>query len=302
MAVQIKAIKQRINSISNIKKITRTMEMVAVAKMRKAINRSLASRIYSRYALEILVTLFKVRKVHHPLLEYGKGSKTLLVILASNKGLCGAYNLNISKAVQEFKKKDENEIECIVVGKQAEKIALKNKLKVIASFHEFGDEIKIEDTNSLGSIIIKEFTDSKKYKNVVIVYTEFIKQMLYKPTVKELIPVSMKTTRNIIEEIERDRDDKRFDKKSMAPYQFEPNEQEVINEVIPNLLSALISQIGLESLASEHSSRMFAMKNATENANQLLDDLSLLYNKARQANITQEVAEIITGAEALNTK
>ena len=276
------------------------MEMVAVSKMRKSINRSISSRVYSRYALEILVTLFKMRKVSHPLLCYGKGDKTLLVILASNKGLCGAYNTNVSKSVAKFKTQNENEIECIVVGKQAEKIALRNKLKVIASFHEFGDEIDIEETNSLEKVVINEFVNSKKYKNVVIAYTEFVKQMLYRPTVKEIVPVSMKTTRNIIEEIEKDRETDRFDKKSMSPYQFEPSEQEVLDEMIPNLLSALISQIGLEALASEHSSRMFAMKNATDNADQLLEDLSLIYNKARQANITQEVAEIIAGAEALN--
>lgn len=300
MAIQIKTIKSKINSIGNIKKITKTMEMVAVSKMRKSINRTVSSRVYARYALEILVTLFKMRKLSHPLLCYGQGQKTLLVILASNKGLCGAYNTNISKAVAKFKSQTENEIECIVVGKQAERIAQRNKLKVIASFHEFGDELEITETQSLEKVVIDEFVNSKKYKNVVIAYTEFIRQMQYQPNVKEIIPVSMKTTRNIIEEIEKDREEKRFDKKGMALYQFEPSEQEVLDEMIPNLLSALIAQIGLESLASEHSSRMFAMKNAKDNANQLLEDLSLIYNKARQANITQEVAEIIAGAEALN--
>ena len=104
MATQIKAIKLKINSIGNIRKITKTIEMVAVSKMRKSINRTVASRVYARYALEILVTLFKVRKVSHPRLEFGRGQKTLLVILASNKGLCGAYNSNVSKAVAKVKK------------------------------------------------------------------------------------------------------------------------------------------------------------------------------------------------------
>ena len=300
MSIQIKAVKQKINSIGNIRKITKTMELVAVSKMRKSINRSSASRIYSRYALEILVTLFKVRKVHHPLLEPGKGNKTLLVIIASNKGLCGGYNANISKTVSKYKNKINNEIECIAIGKQAEKIALKNKLKIIASFHELGDEFEAEEIGSLREMILKEFLYSKNYRNVAIAYTEFIKQMVYEPNIKEILPVSMKTTRNIIEEIEKDREEHRFDKKNMALYLFEPNEEKVLNEIIPNLLSAIISQIVLESLASEHSSRMFAMKNATDNANQLLEDLSLIYNKARQTNITQEVAEIIAGAEALN--
>ncbi len=302
MAIQIKAIKQRIKSISNIKKITKTMEMVAVSKMKKAINRSSASRDYTRYALEILVTLAKARKVRHPLLEYGKGDKTLLVILASNKGLCGGYNTNIFKVVSKYKQKNPAETECIVIGKQAEKIAQKNKFKIIASFHEFSDDLNLDEINSVVKVIIDEFTNFKKYKNVVVVYTEFIKQMIYQPNVKEILPVSMKTTRNIVEETEQDRDYSRFNNKSMALYLFEPDEERVLDQVIPNLLLAVFFQIALESIASEHSSRMFAMKNATDNANQLLDDLSLVYNKARQANITQEVAEIIAGAESLNTK
>jgi F-type H+-transporting ATPase subunit gamma len=302
MATQIKTIKQKIGSVKNIKKITQTMEMVAVAKMKKTIKKSFSSRVYARYALEILVTLAKIRKVRHPLLEYGKGDKTLLIILASNKGLCGSYNINISKVVAKYKKQSKNDLDCIVVGKQAQKIARKNKLNIIYSFHEFIDNFDPQQISDFEKIVLYEFSKTNKYRNVVIAYTEFIRQMSYEPKIKEILPVNMKMARNIIEEIEKGRDFERFDKKDLAVYQFEPNEHEVLNEIIPNLLSALINQILLESGASEHSSRMFAMKNATDNANNLIDDLSLIYNKARQANITQEVAEIIAGAEALNNK
>jgi len=300
MSIQTKAIKQKIASVKNIRKITKTMEVVAVAKMRKSINKSLASRVYSRYALEILISLTKARHIKHPLLENGKGDKTLLIIIASNKGLCGGYNTNIFKIVSKYKNKVNNEIECVVVGRQAEKIAFKNKLKIISSFSELGDEFETNEVRSLVKIMLDEFLVHKKYKNVAIVYTEFIKQMTYEPQVREILPISMKTARNIIEEIEVGRDTSRFDKKSMALYLFEPDEERVLNEIIPNLLTALLSQIILEALASEHSSRMFAMKSATDNASQLLEELSLIYNKARQANITQEVAEIIAGAEALS--
>lgn len=303
MAIQTKTIKQKMNSIGNIKKITKTMEMVSVSKMKRAVSNSISSREYSRYALELLVTLAKERNISHPLLEKGTGQKILLVIIASNKGLCGGYNVNISKSVSKFKStlKDNEKIDCITIGKQAERIANRNKLNIIASISEFKENISLDEIEILKKIIFKEFLDLKNYKSVYAVYTQFIKQLEYKPNVREIIPVSLKTTRNLIEEIEEVREDERFDKRSMALYLFEPNEERVLDKVIPDLLSAIFLQIMLEAQASEHSSRMIAMKNATDNAGELLEDLSLTYNRARQAGITQEVAEIIGGAEALNT-
>lgn len=302
MAIQSKAIKQKMVSIGNIKKITKTMEMVSVSKMKRAVSRSLASREYARYALEILVTLSKERNISDPLLEYGGGDKTLMLIIASNKGLCGGYNINVSKAVSKYKLKNTNEINAITVGKQAERIANRNKIPIVASFNEFGEDINLDRVKVLRKLIIKEFVDLKKYKNVVVVYTEFVKQLDYKPTVKEILPISPKTTRDIIEEIESGREEERFEKRGMALYLFEPTEERVLFKVLPNLLTATIFQILLGAGAAEHSSRMVAMKNATDNAGELLSDLKLTYNRARQASITQEVAEIIGGAEALNTK
>ncbi len=303
MAIQTKIIKQKMSSIGNIRKITKTMEMVSVSKMKKAVRASIASRDYSRYALELLVTLSKERNIPHPLLEIGKGNKTLIVIVASNKGLCGGYNVNISKAVSKLKKKESDlEIEAITIGKQAERIANRNKIKIIASLNEFKESITLDEINVLKKIIIKEFIDLKKYKNVLIVYTQFVKQLDYQPKIIEIIPVSPKTTRNIIDTTKEGRKNDYFDKKSMILYLFEPDEEKVLNKVIPDLLSSTLLQIMIESQASEQSSRMVAMRNATENAGELLDDLSLTYNRARQASITQEVAEIIGGAEALNNK
>jgi F-type H+-transporting ATPase subunit gamma len=302
MAIQTKIIKQKMTSIGSIRKITKTMEMVSVSKMKKAVTNSLVSREYSRYALELLVTLAKERSMSHPLLEEGAGQRELLVIIASNKGLCGGYNVNISKSVSKFIKKNEGiEIEALTVGRQAERIAKRNKLKIIASINELGENIYLDEIEVLKKIIIDNFLLSKNFKNVSIVYTQFVKQLEYKPYIREILPVSLKTTRNIIEETEAGSVDERFDKKSMSLYLFEPSEERVLEKVIPDLLSAILLQIMLEAQASEHSSRMIAMKNATDNAGELLDELTLTYNRARQAGITQEVAEIIGGAEALNT-
>ncbi len=302
MPIQSKIIKQKMTSIGSIKKITKTMEMVSVSKMKKAVSNSLASREYARYALELLITLAEERNVPNPLLEEGIGKKKLLVIVASNKGLCGGYNINISKAVSKFKEANEGiEIECITIGKQSEKIAKRNKLKIIASINEFKENIDLEEIDILKNIIIKEFIELKNYKDVSVAYTQFVKQLDYRPNIKEIIPISPKTSKNIIEEMQDGNSKDGLKEKSMALYLFEPSEERVLNKVIPDLTSAILFQIMLEAQASEHSSRMVAMKSATDNAGELLDDLKLTYNRARQAGITQEVAEIIGGAEALNT-
>jgi F-type H+-transporting ATPase subunit gamma len=299
MAIQAKVIKEKIKSVGNIKKITKTMEMVSVSKMRRAISDTLASREYARYALELLVTLSKKRQIGHPLLLPGSGEKTLLVIVASNKGLCGGYNTNVSKLVSKFKKDHDREIEAVTIGKQAENIAHRNGLTIKASYKEFGEDIEIEKVKSLRKMIQKEFLESGEYNNVQIIYTQFVKQLDYRPKVREIIPISPKTTREIIEEVEHGSSDHRFSLDSLAQYLFEPTEEEVLNGVLPSLISSVLFQILLEASASEHSSRMVAMQSASENAEEMEEELTLTFNRARQAGITQEISEIISGASAL---
>jgi len=302
MAIQAKAIKQKMKSIGSIKKITKTMEMISISKMKRAVQGSIASREYARYALELLINLAKERNISHPLLEKRSEGKILLVIIASNKGLCGGYNINISKSVAKFKTNHPNgEIEAITIGKQAERIANRSKLKIISSITDFQENISIEEVEILKKIILKEFLENQKYKNVSIAYTQFVKQLDYRPNIKEIIPIGPKTIRNIIDEIEMEKEESHFDKRSMALYLFEPSEERIMEKVIKDLLSVILFQIMIEATASEHSSRMVAMKKATESAEELLDDLKLTHNRVRQARITQEVAEIIGGAEALNT-
>lgn len=299
MATQIKTIKQKITSISNIKKITKTMEMVSIAKMKKTVSASVASREYSKYAMEILQTIASAKKTKHRFLEMGKGNKVLLLIVASNKGLCGSYNMNISKTVQKYRRaRSQFEFEVITIGKQAERIARRNNFKIVASFHEFGEEITADETSVLQKMILDEFSKDGKYRKVAVVYTEFVKQLSYKAIVRQLLPISLSKVKDILEDhvphVETDKG------KQTALWLFEPSEERVLNKIIPDLLNDTLLQVMLEALASEHSSRMMAMKNATENATELVADLLLTYNRARQSNITQEVAEIIAGAEALN--
>lgn len=299
MATQIKAIKQKILSVSNIKKITHTMELVSVSKMKKAGRLAISSREYAKYALEILNTLVNERNISHPLFEKGKGDKVLFVIFASNKGLCGSYNNNIAKTVKSYINNNDTNYDCVAIGKYAEKIAKRFGLNVLHRMHEFGNDISLSEIKVIRKLLIKEFLDSNNYSKVVVAYTEFLSQISYEPVVKEVLPVSQNLSKNIVKDMPKEMDYYTPNKEGMAQYIFEPSEQRVMDKVLPNFISALLFQMALESNASEHSSRMIAMKNATENATSLVDDLTLDYNRARQANITQEVAEIIAGAEAL---
>ena len=303
MATQIKTIKQKISSVQNIRKITRTMETVSVAKMRKTINRAVASRDYAKYALEILMTLVNERNISHNLMESRTGDTTLLVIIASNKGLCGSYNLNVSKIVAKYIKENPSmKFDCIVIGKQAEKIARRFNLPILERYHEFKDDFGLEQIKVLRRQLVNLFSERNHYHNVVVAYTEFVKQMVTRAGIKEILPVTTRISKKIVQESEAGIDTFTPNKRGMAEYIFEPSEQRVLDKLIPNFISTLLFQVMLEANASEHSSRMFAMKNATENATEIIEDLILTYNRARQANITQEVAEIIAGAEALQTQ
>jgi F-type H+-transporting ATPase subunit gamma len=301
MALQAKAVKKKIKSVGNIKKITRTMEMVSVAKMRKTVQKSLALRTFARYALELLVNLSKNRRLEHPLLAKREEGKILMVIVASNKGLAGAYNLNIDKTTKKFIREKKGEtIEVITIGKQAEKIALRNNLPIVASFKEFTENVEHADLYSLANMMKEKFLVNTDYQSIMVMFTSFVKPLVYAPTIRELIPVSPKVARNMIEEILVGSEQETFAKDSLAQYMFEPSETSVLETVIPELVHALVYQALLESQASEHSSRMVAMKNATDNAGRLQDALTLAYNRARQAAITQEISEIVNAAEAVS--
>ncbi|MFW0837881.1 MAG: ATP synthase F1 subunit gamma [Candidatus Komeilibacteria bacterium] len=285
-----KAIKQRLRSVGNTRKITKAMELVAAVKMRKAITASLSSRLYAEHAWALLKNLGKEQNLDHPLLTQPKSNKILLVAIASNRGLCGSYNINVSRAVSQYLKTNpKQEIDMIVVGRKAENLARRLQTKIIASFIEFSDNPNTDEISGLSSLLINEFKQ-EKYKEVVLVYTDFISSIKYEPRVKTLLPLSAPINNN--------------DKQSANPSPvllFEPNEEMVLNEILPRLTEVQIYQAILEALASEHSARMMAMKNASDNATAMQEDLILYYNQARQAAITQAIAEISGGAQALQS-
>ena len=302
MPLQTKAIKQKIKSVGNIKKITKTMEMVSVSKMRRAVDHALGSRNYAHYALELLVNMSRQNGgVEHPLLKAGKGEKELIIIITSNKGLCGGYHTNLLKAMNSYVKNNFSggltSGRAITVGKYAERICKKLEIPAVASFNNYSEHSEIEQTRNLSNLAIQEFKKGE-YKSVKILYTEFLKSTTYRPTMKELFPISVETVKNILEADES----KTFNIKenSLVDYQFEPDLNTILESILPGLVDIVVYQTLAESFASEHSARMFAMKNAGDNATTILDALTLSYNHARQDGITRELSEIVAGAEALS--
>ncbi|MGB0757250.1 MAG: ATP synthase F1 subunit gamma [Patescibacteria group bacterium] len=298
MPVSTKAIKGRIKSVANTKKITKAMEMVAASKMRKAVERSLASREFAKRALELLVAIAGDRLLQHPLLREGEGQKTLLIIMASNKGLCGSFNVSVFKELKQYIDNHDEEIHAITVGKYAERFARKMNLHVKGSFIEFPDTVTPDDIRGLTRLVLEEY-ETSEYRRVRCVFTNFISAMSSQVEIRGLLPV---TKDHLLQSIAdtgslQSQEETKLD--SMQLYTFEPSEDAVLEYILPILTEVQIYQSLLESNASEHSSRMVAMKSASENASDMIDSLTLTYNKARQASITQEIIEIATGAEAL---
>ncbi len=304
MAMQTKTIKQKMKSVANIGKITKAMEMISVAKMKRAVEERNSSLVFAKESYALLENLYKSKNLPHPYMEQGEGEKILLVIIASNKGLCGGYNVNVSKKVSAFIEKHKGrEIEVISVGKQAQKIATRNKLNVISSFNHFSDFFKAGEVRSLLYAIL-DYYDSGEYAGVWVAYTDFINSLSFEPKLASFIPFSLEDAERITheksvhtEELDREI---QIEKQDYTLYAFEPNEQEILDTVVPAVLLTTLFQYLLESLASEHSSRVSAMKNASENAQEMVEGLRINFNRARQAAITQEIAEIVGGSSAVS--
>ena len=301
MPLAQKAIKQKIKSVGSIKKITKTMEMVSVSKMRRAVDHALASRNYSKYALELLVNLSKDKNVSNKLMTAGKSNKELIVLIASNKGLCGGYHTNLFKALNLYisAQGEKKEVKVVTIGKYAEKICKKLNIGAFAGFNNFSEYSDINQTKELSDLVSKEFAEGN-FGSVKILYTEFLKSTTYKPVLREIFPISVETIKNVLEAgaPEEEKKEKFFD---FTDYKFEPDLNTILDSILPGLVDVVVYQTLAEAFASEHSARMFAMKNAGDSATTILDALMLSYNHARQDGITRELSEIVAGAEALNT-
>ena len=285
-----KAIKNRIKSVKSTKKITKAMELVSASKMKRAVASTLASRLYAGYSWEILTSIAKnTENITNPLFNEREVNKILLVLITSNRGLCGAYNAQIIKKVLNLlKQKDSKiQIDILSVGKRGDMAMRRVGKNVIASFFEIPDNTTLTDVVPIAKFLVDEYKTGG-YDKVLIVYTDFISGLTQKPNIRQILPISKSSIKEALEDL-LDKPEQKTD------YLFEGDFNMLIETLAEKITRMQIYQMLLESNASEQSSRMVAMKNASEASGEMIDDLTLVFNKARQANITREISEISAG-------
>lgn len=300
-----KEIKRRIKSVKSTKKITKAMELVAASKMKRAVSSTLASRLYAEYSWEILTSLSKSLekqegKEMHPLFAEREIKNILLVLITSNRGLCGAYNAQVIKKVIAMLKENTGGInlDLITIGKKGDVAMRKIGQNVVASFMDLGDSITLNKVAPISKFLMDEYTN-QKYDKVYVAYTDFISALTQKPNVKQILPVSKTELQELIQGLGEQKD-------SVAPattkidYLLEGDKYKLISSLVEKLTRMQVYQMLLESNASEQSSRMMAMKNASEASGEMIDDLTLMFNKARQSNITREISEISAGMASVS--
>ena len=299
-----KEIKRRIKSVKNTKKITKAMELVAASKMRRAVAQALSSRLYAGYSWELLTSLSsKIEDTTHPFFTPREEGRTLLVLITSNGSLCGGYNSQIiKKAVGAIRGIHPDMVDIIAVGKKGDDAMRRLSQNILATFTELPAVLNLAAVRPLSTLLAEEFKKDT-YKEVYVAYTDFISALSQKPNIKKLLPISKQELKEVIQSIE---DDARPKEKSVTatqnetPYLIEGDINALIESLAEKLVRMQIYQMLLESGASEQSARMVAMKNASEAAGEMIDDLTLVFNKARQANITQEISEISAGMASVS--
>ena len=279
-------IRRRIGSAKNIKQITRAMQFVAASKLRRAQESTLAARPYREKLDEVIADLAAVLSGEdHPLLagrDLGQPHNRLIVIITSDRGLAGALNTNTVRFAAREIVDHPGDLKVATVGRKGRDAMRRVGVPIAAHFEGFGDRPSFADTLPLARLVTDDFV-AGTYDRVDVVYSRFISTLTQKPVLEQLLPVvPSEDTVGI----------------PGNQFLFEPSPGEFLRALLPRYVATRIFQAVLESKASEESSRMVAMKNATENAEELIDDLTLSYNKVRQANITREMVEIASGAQA----
>jgi F-type H+-transporting ATPase subunit gamma len=276
-------IRRRIGSVKNIKQITRAMQFVAASKLKRAQDATLAARPYSEKLDEVLADLAAVLTGDdHPLLADRESGKRLIVLITTDRPLSGPLNTNIVRFVARDIVDHPGDLAVITVGRKGRDAMRRTHVPLEAHFATFGDRPTFADVLPLSRLVTDDFL-AGTYGRVDIVYSHWVSTLVQRPTLLTILPI-------------RPAED--TDGIPGNQFLFEPNASVVLEQLLPRYVATRVFQAVLEAKASEESSRMVAMKNATENAEELIDDLTLSYNKVRQANITREMIEIASGANA----
>jgi F-type H+-transporting ATPase subunit gamma len=284
----------RIRSVKNISQVTRALQAVSASNVRKAIAALVATRPYATKAWQVLthISVQPGRESLHPLLTARSDIKnTLVVVISGDRGLAGAYNTNLIRFVARKFVNYLTPVHLIAVGRKGRDLLLRRKYKVIADFSNLPAAPSFQDVSAIGRLAVDEFLAGQA-DEVYLVYTNFINMVKQEPTIKRLLPLEVDGGEGRVETYEM--------RHTPAAYIYEPAESEILDQIIPRFTALQVYQAILESLASEHAARMVAMRNATDNANELVDALQMQYNKVRQQAITNDMLDIAGGAEALS--
>jgi F-type H+-transporting ATPase subunit gamma len=276
-------IRRRIGSVKNIKQITRAMQFVAASKLKRAQDATLAARPYSEKLDEVLADLAAVLDGDdHPLLATPESTRRLIVLITTDRPLSGPLNTNIVRFVSRDIVDNPGDVALITVGRKGRDAMRRSGLPLEAHFATFGDRPAFADVLPLARLVTDDFL-AGTYGRVDIVYSHWVSTLVQRPTALTILPVQPAADTDGI---------------PGNQFIFEPSPAAVLEQLLPRYVATRLFQAVLEAKASEESSRMVAMKNATENAEELIEDLTLSYNKVRQANITREMIEIASGANA----
>ncbi|HEX3797098.1 MAG TPA: ATP synthase F1 subunit gamma [Verrucomicrobiae bacterium] len=283
-------IRRRIKSVKNTAQITKAMQMVAASKMRKAQMAAIAGRPYAQLMNHVLGEVAgSGGDFSNPLMDKREVKKRAIIVVSTDKGLCGGLNSNLMREASKF---DRNVTVFVTAGRKASQFIARTKRDLAAEF-TYKDAPTFAEARAIAKFARDLFL-SGKVDQVDILYTNFISTLNQKPEVVPFLPVTE------VKAVGKTAHDEEKLAKGTTEFLFEPNAQQVLDALLPHYLNYRVYQILLEAKASEHSSRMVAMKNATDNAKQILKDLTLEYNKLRQANITKELLEITSAAMAMN--
>jgi len=283
----IQALRRRIRSIQGTTKIVRAMEMVATAKMRRTQQRALAGRPYTEKIRQVIADLAiepRIKGKILPLLQKREVKKIAIVHIGTDRGLCGGLNTNLNRLVAEFILQQKVPVAMITVGRKARAFARIAKLDVRAEFAGISDRATMLETMPISRVLMDDYSRGEA-DLIYLAYPRFVSTMLQRPTIEALLPI----------------EPAKLPSGQVAEYIYEPDPFSVLNELLPRFVEMEVYHAILELIASEQSARMVAMRNAGDNAEDLIKDLSLSLNKARQEMITKEICDISGGAEALTT-
>jgi F-type H+-transporting ATPase subunit gamma len=282
--LSVRAIKRKVRSVTNIKKITRAMQMVSASKLKKVQVRLMELRPYSDKIREFLQGLAaQVKDLHYPLFQPREKVKKIgIVVIMADKGLCGSYNSNMMRFVQRFLDEQKKPYEAVAVGKKCVEWFRKQDVKPRTEYQQLPTEMPFSQIKAMTKELVEMFLEGE-VDEVYLLFTRYINALTFKPGLVKFLPIEAEKTAG----------------KISHEYEFEPEPERILDRLIPRYVEVSFHRLLLESMSSEHAARMNAMRNATDSASDLISSLTLQYNNARQAGITKELLDIVGGAEAL---